>query len=129
MQSRTISVTKSYCIAQHSKNQFNSQIHFSDTAEFATFIFDHTNWKIIDVTQLSRMQNMTLFNLFILEIQPVLESHNQSGHSHFWPCSPKHFSINFWFSWICINMPKIKLCRRNRIFHKYGICAVTQQII
>ena len=32
------------------------------------------------------------FHLFIFEIQPILESCDQAGHTHFWPYPP----INFW---------------------------------
>ena len=34
------------------------------------------------------MQKISLFHLFILQIQSILESHHQTGHIHFWPCSP-----------------------------------------
>ena len=46
---------------------------------------------------------------FLLDIQPILESHDQSGHTHFWQCWPKNFQTNFKFSWICNNMQKIWL--------------------
>ena len=44
------------------------------------------------------------FHQFILEIQSILESFNQAGHTHFWTCPPPNFFNNFWFMWICINM-------------------------
>ena len=37
----------------------------------------------------------------------ILESHEQTGHTHFWPCPPNKFLVNFYLLWICINMPKI----------------------
>ena len=30
-------------------------------------------------------------------LESVLESRNQTGHTHFWPCLPKYFSVNFYF--------------------------------
>ena len=44
------------------------------------------------------------FHQFILEIQSILESFNQAGHTHSWTCPPPNFFNNFWFMWICINM-------------------------
>ena len=41
------------------------------------------------------MQKISLFYLFILEIQLVLEFRNQTGHTHSWPLPPKHFLTNF----------------------------------
>ena len=41
------------------------------------------------------MQKISSFHQFILEIQPVLESCNQTSHTHFWPCPSKSFLINF----------------------------------
>ena len=37
------------------------------------------------------MQNIGSFHLFILEIQSISESHDQTEHAHFWPCSLKKF--------------------------------------
>ena len=41
------------------------------------------------------MQKISLFHQFILEIEPILESHDKSSHAHFWPCTPKNISTNF----------------------------------
>ena len=40
-------------------------------------------------------QKISSFHQFILEIQPVLESCNLTGHTHFWLRLSKHFLINF----------------------------------
>ena len=55
------------------------------------------------------MQKISSYHLFILEIQWILESCDQLGHTHFWPCPPKIFLINFYFMRICINKQKIRL--------------------
>ena len=34
------------------------------------------------------------FHLFILEMQLILESRDQTGHTHFGPCPPKNILIN-----------------------------------
>ena len=47
-----------------------------------------------------------------------LESWEQSGHIHFWPCPPHYFSINFYFSWIYNNMHKIRLF--HHLFQRYS---------
>ena len=41
------------------------------------------------------MQKISSFHQFILEIQPILESCDQTGHTHFWPRQSKKFLINF----------------------------------
>ena len=41
------------------------------------------------------MQKIISFHQFILEIQPILESCDQTGHTHFWPCQSKIFLVNF----------------------------------
>ena len=46
----------------------------------------------------TNMQKITLFHLFILEIEPVLESHGKSGQTHFLTIPPQKFSnqlLNF----------------------------------
>ena len=94
------------------------------------------------------MQKISIFHLFNFEIQSILESHDQTGHAHFWLYPPKKLLINFYFMLICINIYKIRLfhwfvleillikksCNligweyfgqylRNKNFHKYvGIC-------
>ena len=80
----------------------------------ATSIFDHTHPKIIEINfnfpEFSpACKKISLFHLLNLEIQSILESLDQTGHSHFWPCSPKKFLINFKFMWISISMHKIRL--------------------
>ena len=90
----------------------------------------------------------------IIQSKSILESHAQTSHTHFWPCPPKIFLINFKFLWTCIKKHKITLFHwfvlemwlikkswnliyweqfgpylRNKTFPKYGICAGTQQII
>ena len=55
------------------------------------------------------MQKISSYHLFILEIQWILESCEQLCHTHFWPCPPKIFLINFYFMRICINKQKIRL--------------------
>ena len=44
------------------------------------------------------MQKIILFHQFIFEIQPILESHHQIGHTLFWPCPPQKFSSNFYLN-------------------------------
>ena len=41
------------------------------------------------------MQNVSLFHLFILKVQSILESHYQTGYTHFWLCSFKKFPSLF----------------------------------
>ena len=53
------------------------------------------------------MQKISLFHLFILEIQANFRAPDVSGHTYSWPCLPNHFLINFLDSWICIKMQKI----------------------
>ena len=40
-------------------------------------------------------QKISSFHLLILEIQSILESCDQTRHTHFWPCPPKKILINF----------------------------------
>ena len=46
------------------------------------------------------MQKLTLFYLFIFEIQLILEPCDQTGHTHFWPCPFKKnlSAFDFWES-------------------------------
>ena len=87
-------------------------------------------------------------------IQSILESRDQTGYTHFWPCSSKKFFIKFYCMWICMNMQKIRLFYwfvfkiwlikksynligwehfnpyfRTKSFPKHGICVGTQQIL
>ena len=43
------------------------------------------------------MQKISLFHLFIFEIKSTLESRDQTGHMHFWPCPPNKFLTSFNF--------------------------------
>ena len=43
------------------------------------------------------MQNVSWFHLFILEIQPILESRDNIGHTHFWACPTKKNWLTFNF--------------------------------
>ena len=43
----------------------------------------------------TNMHNISSFHLFILEIQSISESRDQTGCAHFWPCTSKHFLIKF----------------------------------
>ena len=55
------------------------------------------------------MQKISSLHHFILEIKSVLESRDQIGHIHFWPCTTKHFLINFQFIRTCFNMQKMRI--------------------
>ena len=41
------------------------------------------------------MQKISSFHQFIIEMQLILEPHDQAGHTHFWPYPPKKCLINF----------------------------------
>ena len=44
------------------------------------------------------MQKTSLFHLLVLQIQSILESCHQTGHTHFWPWPPpQKVPITFWF--------------------------------
>ena len=47
---------------------------------------------------------ITYIQMFILEIQSILESRDQIGQTHFSPCPVKKNLINFYFLQICISM-------------------------
>ena len=47
------------------------------------------------ISCLTKNQHKSLIHFFILKIQPILESHNQSGHEHFWPLSTRNYWSNF----------------------------------
>ena len=53
------------------------------------------------------MQSITSFFLFILEIQSISESSDQTNHTRFWLRPSKNVLINFYVN--CINMHKIRL--------------------
>ena len=42
-----------------------------------------------------KMPKISLFHLFILQIQSILKSHHMTGHTHFDHANPKNFQINF----------------------------------
>ena len=41
------------------------------------------------------MQKISLFHLFILQIESILESHHMTGHIHFWPRQLLNFQRPF----------------------------------
>ena len=41
------------------------------------------------------IQKISSFHQFILQIQPILESHDQTGHTHFWPYPSKNLWSGF----------------------------------
>ena len=93
-----------YSVLSVCKNWLNSSTHSWHTAEFSVpWLKGHvhfwpTHHKIINF-YLSWIciskQKISLFHRFILVIQSVLRSHDQSDLTFFWPCTPKKVSINF----------------------------------
>ena len=68
---------------------------------------DHTqnHWRNVWLSWICiNMEKLNLFHLYVLEIQSVLESCDQSHHTHFWPYPPKRFLVKFLS--ICMNMQK-----------------------
>ena len=53
------------------------------------------------------MHEISLFHLFIFDIQSILESHDHTCHTHLRPCPSKIFLTCFYFLKICINIKKI----------------------
>ena len=51
----------------------------------------------------------SVYSICLFWNKSILESCDQTGHTHFWPCRPKEFVISFRFLWICINMQKVNL--------------------
>ena len=49
-------------------------------------------------------KKISLFHLFFFEIQPILELHNQTGYTRFWPCLPK--KITTLSAWISTSLQK-----------------------
>ena len=81
-----------------------------------TLIFDHTHThsKISEITNLSwistSMQKITSFHPIILEVQSILKSHDQTGHTDFWPCPPKKILSTF-------NLPEfVPTCKKSGYF-------------
>ena len=93
------------------KNQFLSSVHFWDTVNFRfpwwdwPAIFDHVCQKKFDqlfnLWICINMCKINLFQLFILQIQPISEFLHQTGHTHFWPCPSKKI---FNHLLICVNL-------------------------
>ena len=56
------------------------------------------------------MPKISSLHQFILDIQPILESHDQTGHTHFWPHPPKIF-------WSTLNLCKfVSTCKKSGYF-------------
>ena len=73
----------------NSSNQFVRYIWFKSPMIYkASLIFDHHRPKIIKITfsfpGFLSTHIISLFNWFLLEIQPILEFWDQSSHNHFW---------------------------------------------
>ena len=75
---------------QHAKNQFIPSFHFWDTANFR---FPWPHWPHPFLTTPSPPKKLISFNFG--EIQPILESWNHTGQTHFWPCTPQKCTITF----------------------------------
>ena len=94
---------------QHAKNQLIPSVYFWDTVSLK---FPWPDWphsfltmptqkcfdQVLIFFNLYQNANNQLFHLFILQIQPILETRDLIGHTHFWPCSTKKFAINFLIS-------------------------------
>ena len=97
------SLTKNYCIAVsmqkissiHKLIQQNLGSHeLNDHADFwAGPPKNHWNNFLLSCI-CTTMQKIISFHQFILEIQPILESCDQTGHPCFWPRPSKNFLIN-----------------------------------
>ena len=84
-------------------------------------ISDNTHPKIIEFT-FSFLgfppicKKNSSFDLFIFEIQSILESCDQTGHTPFWPCSPKNFDHDQ-KSWSSFNVCKFaSTCKKSGYF-------------
>ena len=78
------------------------------------------------------MQKLSIFHLFIFEIQSILDSRVQNGQTHFWPCPSKNFyqllifvslyqhakvqSIPSVYSWDAVNFRVQRLDRPHPFF-------------
>lgn len=86
------------------------------------------------------MQKSSSLHLLILKVQPILELHGESGHTHFWACPSKRFSYKlifheFFAIALFCSQDKLNcsvtgqelfgLYLRNQGFSKYGICLGT----
>ena len=89
------------------KNQFFPSVHLSDTVNyrvpspdwphpFLTIPTQKSIYQLLTFCEsVSTWKKISLPYLFILQIQSVLESHHQTGHTYFWPCQFQRFSITF----------------------------------
>ena len=86
-------------------NSFLRYSRFLESQDPKDYTFYHHDPKIIKVTFGFPEFYQQIKNQFIFfEIQPILVTLDQSGHTHFWPYPPQYFSTNFYFQIICINM-------------------------
>ena len=90
------------------KNDFISSAHFWALWPDWTHLFlnMHTqkNFDFCDHASTCKKSDY-LFHLLILQIQSILESHHQNGHTHFWPRSFFTMSTPI-FVWNCTSMQK-----------------------
>ena len=102
--------------SQDATNHFNSYTHSADfrvswSKQSCSFLTVSTKnqWNNFKLCWICiSVQKISSFHQFLLDIQPILESHDQIGHTHFWPWGYNNFLIKFWFVWI-YNMQKIRL--------------------
>ena len=109
----------------------------------ATPVFDHAHpinfWSAFNCYEsASTCKKISLFHLFILQIQSILESHHMTGHIHFWPCQTLNFQCPFNLqefapackksvnSWDTVNLrvqrpDLLNLLWRNSSFRNYAI--------
>ena len=62
-----------------------------------TLFFNHAHKRNIEVSFIfiQHTKNPKKFPLFILEIQSTLEYRDKNDHTHFLPCQPKNFHLDF----------------------------------
>ena len=100
---------------QHVKNRFIPYVHSSDSVSFRVPWLDWPHPFLTMPTPNNFNQLLTCMNLYQLaksqlrETQSILESQEQTGHTHFWPYPTKKYSINLQLLWICINIQHITL--------------------
>ena len=119
-------------------------------------IFDQTHSKTREITfsfpEFAPACKKSVHSIYSFLRQSILESHNQTHHTHFWSYPPKKILITF--MQICINMQKIRMFHwfvldiwlikksyklngweyfgpylRKQNFPKYEICAETPNSI
>ena len=96
-----ISLTKNYCITINIKiissiHIFIFKIQVLGSHELSYCHFWQGTLKNYGINLqhsyiCTSMQEIRLFHLFSFEIQSVLESQDQTGHTHFWSCPPNKF--------------------------------------